>query len=334
MADSDLSHLHFNPVYRGYFADPFVWRHQEVWYAIGTGEREACGNTVGNIFPLLQSTDFLHWHAAGSALRRPDPSLGDNFWAPEITHHDDAFYLYYSVGHGDQRHQLRVAVSNQPLGPYQDTGRSLIDLRDCPFAIDPHPFLDEDGQRYLFYATDFLDTRDGFRAGTGLMVAKMRSLTELESPGTPVMRARHDWQRFQNPRQLYDAVWDWHTLEGPCVRKHRGRYYCFYSGGRWETDTYGVDYVVADSPTGPYTESGSEGGARILKTIPNQVIGPGHNSIATGPDGADYLIYHAWDRKMTARRLFIDRLDWTADGPRCLGPTWADGFEVATAVSG
>jgi len=44
---------------------------------------------------------------------------------------------------------------------------------------------------------------------------------------------------------MYGRVWDWHTLEGPFVRKHDGRYYCFYSGGRWETESYGVDYGVA-----------------------------------------------------------------------------------------
>ena len=36
-----------------------------------------------------------------------------------------------------------------------------------------------------------------------------------------------------------------------------------------------------------------------------------------GPDGNDYIVYHAWDVKMTARRMFIDRLVWTNDGPRC-----------------
>ena len=30
-----------NPVYPGYFADPFVWQYQGVYYAIGTGAAEA-----------------------------------------------------------------------------------------------------------------------------------------------------------------------------------------------------------------------------------------------------------------------------------------------------
>jgi hypothetical protein len=44
--------------------------------------------------------------------------------------------------------------------------------------------------------------------------------------------------------------------------------------------------------------------------------------VAAGPDGhTDYIVYHAWDPAMTARRMFIDPLEWTPRGPRCDGPT-------------
>ena len=52
-----------------------------------------------------------------------------------------------------------------------------------------------------------------------------------------VLRARREWQRFQANRRMYDAIYDWHTLEGPFVRRHNNKYYCFYSGGRWEIHT-------------------------------------------------------------------------------------------------
>ena len=122
---------------------------------------------------------------------------------------------------------------------------------------------------------------------------------------------------------MYGRAWDWHTLEGPCVVKHEGRYYCFYSGGRWENESYGVDYGVAEHVLGPYSSRGGENRPRVLKTIPNRVIGPGHNSIVVGPDDeTQYIVYHAWDRQMRARRMFIDRLLWSAERPRCDGPTW------------
>src|SRR6185436_936495 len=100
-----------------------------------------------------------------------------------------------------------------------------------------------------------------------------------------------------------------------------GKYYCFYSGGRWETSDYGVDYGVADFVLGPYSDEGNESGPRVLRTIPNQLFGPGHNSVVAGPDGEDHIVYHAWDKDLKARQMFVDRLTWTAEGPRC-EPTW------------
>ncbi len=314
-----------NPVYPDYFADPFIWQHQGVYYAIGTGSAEAAGQADesqgGQVFPLLRSDDLFNWQFAGNALLRPDPALGNNFWAPEIAYYDGIFYLYYSVGHEDKNHQLRVASSPEPLGPYQDVGESLVALETCPFAIDPSPFQDDDGQWYLFYAQDFLDTDDGVRAGTALVVDRLLTMTKLAGEAKVVLRANHDWQRFLAERLMYGGFYDWHTLEGPCVRKHENRYYCFYSGGRWETQSYGVDYGVADRVMGPYFDAGNESGPRVLRST-GYVLGPGHNSIAVGADGQDYIIYHAWDTEMNARRMCIDRLIWTAEGPRCQGPTW------------
>lgn len=315
-----------NPVYPEYFADPFVWQHQGTYYAIGTGPAEAAGQVQEmhrqRVFPLLKSNDLVNWQFAGNALLRPDPKLGDNFWAPEVACYQGIFYLYYSVGHGDKNHQLRVATSSDPLGPYQDVGNPLIDPETSPFSIDPSPFQDDDGQWYLFYAQDFLDAENGVRAGTALVIDRLLTMTKLAGEAKVVLRARQDWQRFLADRPMYGGVYDWHTLEGPCVRKHEHRYYCFYSGGRWETDSYGVDYGIADHVMGPYSDDGNELGPRLLRSVSDYVLGPGHNSIAISPTGQEYVVYHAWDREMQARRMCIDQLVWTTSGPRCLGPTW------------
>lgn len=296
-----MTRTYTNPVYSGYFADPFVWQHQGVYYAIGTGAPEAGAVETATetaveatdkqrVFPLLRSEDFVTWHSAGNALERP-AAVGTHFWAPEVAVCENKFYLYYSVGHEDKRHQLRVAVSDRPLGPYKDCGRTLIDPESCPFAIDPHPFQDDDGQWYLFYARDFLDTEGGVRAGTALMVDRLVTMTQLAGESKVVLRARSNWQRFLADRSMYGGIYDWHTLEGAFVRKHDGRYYCFYSGGCWETEDYGVDYGVADRIMGSYSDAGSEAGARVLRTVPDRVFGPGHNSIALAPDGHEYLVY-------------------------------------------
>ncbi len=316
-----------NPVYDGYFADPFVWQVEGRYYAVGTGALEAAGAADeladGRVFPLLRSDDFVTWRRAGNVLERPDPGLGHTFWAPEVAYDAGTFYLYYSVGHEDRNHQLRVAGADRPEGPYRDLGRPLLDPSATPFAIDPHPFRDDDGQWYLFYARDFLDAAARARAGTALAARLLDGMTRLAGDEAVVLRAAFDWQRFLRDRPMYGAVYDWHTLEGPCVRKHGGRYYCFYSVGRWETDRYGVDYGVADVPLGPYVHPADLEGPRVLRSVPGRALGPGHHSLVAGPDGVtEYAAYHAWGPDMAARRLYLDRLLWTPDGPRVAGPSW------------
>jgi beta-xylosidase len=321
-----------NPVYPEYFADPFVWKHQGVYYAIGTGVVEAHSDVPHGVsaltrdgqpgvFLILRSDNLASWTPVCSALATLAPDYGDAYWAPEIAAVNGKFYLYYSVGRGDKAHHIRVALSDQPEGPYRDMGVRVTDPFICPFAIDASPFQDDDGQWYLFYARDMLD---GDRVGTAVVVDRLQDMTRLEGQERIVVRARHDWQRFIANRIMYGGVYDWHTIEGPCGRKRNGRYYCLFSAGRWENETYGVDFAVADNVLGPYRCDSNDSGARLLRTLPGKVLGPGHNSMIEGPDGStDYIVYHAWDPKMTARRMCLDRLKWTPEGPTCDGPTVA-----------
>jgi beta-xylosidase len=319
---------HRNPVYPEYFADPFVWSHSGVYYAVGTGAIEAHSASPHAVsaltvegdpgaFVILKSEDLFSWTPVGSALAVLHPDYGDAYWAPEVAMAGGKFFLYYSVGRGDKAHHLRVGVSDRPEGAYRDMGVRVTDPFFTPFAIDASPFQDDDGQWYLFYARDFLQNDAEGRTGTGVVVDRLKNMTELAGEERVVVRASHDWQRFLSGRIMYGGVYDWHTIEGPCVLKRNGRYYCMFSAGRWEDETYGVDYALADHVLGPYTCDSTDEGARVLQTIPGKVLGPGHNSVIIGPDGQDYIIYHGWDSTMTARRMFIDRIEWTPEGPRC-----------------
>jgi GH43 family beta-xylosidase len=119
---------------------------------------------------------------------------------------------------------------------------------------------------------------------------------------------------------MYGGVYDWHTLEGPFVVKRFDRYWCLYSGGAWTTPGYGVSVAVADSPLGPFHDDATRG-PTLLRSRPGALEGPGHNSVVVAPNGEDYLVYHAWDPAHTGRRMCIDRLYWTPEGPRTDGPT-------------
>jgi GH43 family beta-xylosidase len=312
-----------NPVYPAYFADPFCFHHAGVYYAVGTGrdEADACPRT-GNVVPMIASTDLHTWRPVGHVLRQPADERGGCFWAPEVAYDPASrrFYLYYHPnGRRGMGFHIRCATSERPDGPYEDVGRPLTDLAQNPFAIDAHAFRDDDGQWYLYYATDFLDiTPDAFR-GTALVVDRMTSMTALEGNPRVVRRATHAWQVFKRDRDMYGRVADWYTLEGPTVLKRQGKYWLFYSGGCFENDTYGVDVLMADHPLGPWHEpfpERSAKGPQVVRTIPGKVIGPGHNSVVTTPAGDDVFVYHAWNAAFTERQLWLDPVHWSPEGPR------------------
>lgn len=303
-----------NPVYAGYMADPFVLRHEGLYYAYGT----AAPNADGWQFPVLRSADLIHWETRGWALQ-PVPGA-DDYWAPEVAYHDGRFYLYYSArGIEGRDHQLRVAVSDTPEGAFHDSGRVLTP--DDPFSIDAHPFRDVDGQWYLFYARDFLTLDGDNRVGTGIVVDRLVDMLTLAGDPRVVARPYADWHLFQSQRPMYNAIYEWHTIEGAAVLRHNERYYCFYSGGAWERENYGVSYVVADHPLGAYTRP-PDAATALLRSVPGQVIGPGHNSFTTAPDGQTIIVYHAWDVERTARLMRIDRLAWDGDRPVLIAPTY------------
>lgn len=313
--------LHYtNPVWPGYFADPFVLQVDGEYFAYGTGESATHGPAAeASVFQILQSADLVHWKAAGHALVPHHRSEQQAYWAPEVARRDGRYFLYYSSAPDgrDELHRLRVATASHPRGPFSDAGVVLPEEEG--FCIDAHPFHDPaDGRWYLFFARDYFDER----TGTGLAVVPLGSdMLRAGEPSRVVLRANADWQIFERNRMLYGRQWlAWHTVEGPCVVAHRGRYYCFYSGGNWQTHEYGVSFAVADHPLGPWQHA-PEAGATVLRERPGSVLGPGHNSHALTPEGVEVLVYHAWDPARQARRMCVDRLIWTNDGPRCEGPT-------------
>jgi arabinan endo-1,5-alpha-L-arabinosidase len=313
MKFSDMTYR--NPVWGGYLADPFVLRHNGFYYAYGTGSDEGSGHQRdGRVFPVLRSEDLVNWTLLGGALEPIGNSLSVIYWAPEVAERDGRFYMYYAA---DGR--LRVATSDRPEGPFRDVGVDLFPNE--PFTIDASPFRDpKDGQWYLFFAKDYFDQRVG--TGTAVVALGEDMVSVVGTPKT-VVRASSDWQIYERNRNWYNRVWDaWHTVEGPFVLEHAGKYYCLYSGGCWQGPDYGVSYAVADHPLGPYCDEWSHSGPIVLKGVDGKVLGPGHNSVVLGPDDkTQYVVYHAWDPQKTARRLCIDPLIWTADGPRCLGPS-------------
>jgi beta-xylosidase len=311
-----------NPVYAGSMPDPSVILYQGIYYAFGTTGNERTPD--GRVFNVLRSKNLVDWQRLGGALLPPSSNDQQQYWAPEVTVNAGTFYLYYATGGLEpEKFELRVATSVRPEGPYVDAAEKLLDCESNRFTIDPFPFRDDDGSWYLFYARNFTNYDASVHPGTAIVVDRLLDMTRLAGQCKDVVRANHDWTLYQANRKMdvYNATFDWHTIEGPCVVKRQGKYYCFFSGSNYQTTGYGVDYVVADHPLGPYSGAGER--PRVMRSVGNQVRGPGHHSIVPGPHGhSQYFVYHAWDPTMKFRWLCVDKLLWTPEGPRCAGPTF------------
>ncbi|HEX9918615.1 MAG TPA: glycoside hydrolase family 43 protein, partial [Pyrinomonadaceae bacterium] len=301
---------YLNPVYGRDFPDPFILKHGGEYWAYCTGFWRD-----GRAFGVLRSPDLINWRELDGALA-PLPGEHPCYWAPEVTYENGRFLMYYSVGNEKSMH-LRVAVASHPAGPFTDSGRQLT---DAEFAIDPHVYVDEEGVRWLFYATDFLTHT---HIGTGTVCDRMLDPFTLAREPRPVTRARYDWQVYDPQRKEKGGV-RWHTVEGPFVVRRKNLYYQMFSGGNWQNLTYGVSYAVSDRIAREDEWEQSADGERvlpILRTVPERVIGPGHNSVVRAPDNRQlFCVYHRWDGER-GRVLALDRLDWVGERMTVLGAT-------------
>ena len=86
-----------------------------------------------------------------------------------------------------------------------------------------------------------------------------------------------------------DREWEAHLIEGIWVAQHDGKSYLFYAGNDFSTARYGIGVAIADSPLGPYHKMEEP----LLRSTA-EWWGPGHPSVAIGPDGGTWLFLHAF----------------------------------------
>lgn len=86
-----------------------------------------------------------------------------------------------------------------------------------------------------------------------------------------------------------DQPWEAHLIEGMWVTRTGDGWRMFYSGNDFATERYGIGVATAPDPLGPWTK-----GEAPFLTSTADWIGPGHPSVAEGPDGTPWLFLHAF----------------------------------------
>jgi hypothetical protein len=300
--------------------------------------------STGGRFPMLRSPDLVNWTPAGHALpARPDWAVptGDwHPWAPSVIERDGpcpgsvgprCFVLFHVSLHGTLEpptNCIGVAVSERPEGPYRELGPltstdGRVDASGRPPGcgddagysnIDPAPFVDDDGQAYLYLST-------GRRCQTpapGAVCPWDRTISVI--PLAP------DLLTASGPRlplfSADSAGWEVGSfgpvVENPWAIKSGSTYVLLYSGGAY-TRAYGMGYATSSSPIGPFVKSA---GNPILAEAAG-VLSPGGGMPVTGPRGGSWLVYHGRRGSYAnPRELRIDRLRFTPESTVAVdGPT-------------
>jgi|GEM_PF-3049469 len=271
-------------------SDPMALKYNGEYYAYVTGG--ACG--------ALRSTDLVKWEFLG-----PVVSDTASCWAPDVAHKNGVFYMYASTtrwGETEGDRRVRLYTATRPEGPF----KYQADVTDH-YSYDGHYFRASNGQEYLFWTRECLGSGVSPCGGNPNLVDTLTDMATLG--GKPSLVGRpFDWEC--KGRCIFEA---------PQVFERAGLYYQLYSGGAYENETYGSGYARSSVVKGPdrLDDMSWRKMNQILKTVPNQVSGPGGSSWVKGPGNLeDWIIYHGRNKNAKGglgRWLRIDSVMWSTD---------------------
>ena len=152
------------------YGDPAVLKTDEGYWLVATS------NDAPDAFPILQSDDLESWTHRGFVFPEGEAPgwtahgrLVGDFWAPEMAKCGDEYWLVYTARQRSNALAIGLARAPHPTGPWTDLGHPLVSahavnttgMPEDPAqpmlsggVIDSHIFIDEGGERYLFWKRD------------------------------------------------------------------------------------------------------------------------------------------------------------------------------------
>jgi GH43 family beta-xylosidase len=152
------------------YGDPAVLKTDRGYYLVATS------NDAPDAFPILHSEDLQHWQHRGFVFPEGQApgwaakgrQLSD-FWAPEMAQVGDEYWLCFTARQQSNGLAIGLARSTGPEGSWTDNGAPLVTGKPVDTTglgldaskpqmsggvIDSHIFIDENGDRYLFWKDD------------------------------------------------------------------------------------------------------------------------------------------------------------------------------------
>jgi arabinan endo-1,5-alpha-L-arabinosidase len=290
--------------------DPVMIKQDSVYYIFCSGYG----------IRVLSSTDMKTWKVEKPVFAKPPkwateaiPEYKGHTWAPDISYFNGQYYLYYSVSAFGKNTSCIGVATNKTLHPndsnYQwiDHGKVIPSIPGVTNwnAIDGNLILNDNCHPYLAFGSFWNGlklvklTADGFKTDDD--ISNLPTIASRLSQPTP---------HAENP------------IEAPFIFKKDGYYYLFASIDYCclgVNSSYKMIIGRSENIEGPYLDKEQkrldQGGGSILLQGDDHWSGVGHNGIAT-IDGADYIIYHAYDKTDNGKpKLIIKQLRWIEGWP-------------------
>jgi GH43 family beta-xylosidase len=288
--------------------DPYILKYNNQYYLYATSSPDG--------FKVWQSDNLIDWTVKGLALDKNNTANNwgtGNFWAPEVKFIDGKFYMTYSARMTNGKMKVRIAASDNPLGPFINWSEPF--LLDDDFSYIDADLLPDGDKVFMFYTKDCsLNIINGKHVSQIYVVELNKDLKSFSTQ--PVLATTPD-QAWESPNN------DWIWNEGSYAMKHENTYYLMYSANVYNGQDYSVGYATSSNPFGPWIKYA--GNPILKKNMSIQVSGPGHNSVTTSPDDKEmFIVYHTHtfpDKPSGNRNLCIDRMIFENGVIKVIGPT-------------
>ena len=246
------------PILEGFTADPAIRVFGDTYYIYPTSDKPHWQTTD---FSVWSSKNLVEWKKEGMVLDVARDLTWANIeaWAPDTIERNGTYYFYFCA-----KGMIGVATARTPVGPFVDAlGKPLL-VRNATMStntIDPYPFIDDDGQAYLYFGNG------GNRANVFKLKPDMVTL-DGEVKDIPMKDFR----------------------EGIVVFKRQGTYYFMWSIDDARSPNYRVGWGTADSPLGPVKAAEKD---FIVLQKHDAAVATAHHSVVNVP-GTDrwYVAYH------------------------------------------
>jgi arabinan endo-1,5-alpha-L-arabinosidase len=298
--------------------DPCVIKAGDTYYLFATGGRRGRG-----IVPIHTSPDLREWTRAAFVLERLPDWVSEevprarNAWAPDISHFNGKYHLYYSLSSFGVNDSAIGLATNKSLDPessdygWVDEGFVLRSRSgDDDFnAIDPNLVVEDENNVWLSWGSFW----------GGIMMRRIDPETgKLSTEDTTLHKIASRARKDEHQTPPVEGA-----IEAPFIVRRGQFWYHFVSWDfccRGARSNYKV--VVGRSPkvTGPYVDKEGKamsdgGGTLLIEAATDQWRGAGHPAVFE-ENGTDYLLFHSYSADNGRSRLHISTIAWEDGWPR------------------